>query len=57
MEFGVGRSNFKFEHLAPKQLVGDVSPRLAVEDVCRPGKLFDAPAVRRGHKLFVADRN
>jgi hypothetical protein len=25
--------------------VGDVSPRLAVEDVCRSGKLFDAPVV------------
>jgi hypothetical protein len=26
----------------PATPVGDVSPRLAVEEVCRPGKLFDA---------------
>jgi hypothetical protein len=25
--------------------VGDVSPRLAVEEVCRSGKLFDAPVI------------
>jgi hypothetical protein len=25
---------------------GDVSLRLALEDVCRPGKLVDAPAIR-----------
>ncbi|MDB5390826.1 MAG: hypothetical protein JWM11_6472 [Planctomycetaceae bacterium] len=29
----------------PDFSVGDVSPRLAVEEVCRSGKLFDVPVV------------